>query len=281
MIRQKNSFALYMFAIVITLAASSIGLAEPATNDPSVPVDEIITKFVNKETEFAKARENYTYRQTVKIYEYDDAGGIRGKYELVQDIIFTSAGKRTERVVFAPVPTLQNLVLTPSDMEDLRSVQPFVMTNAELPNYHVRYIGTERVDEIDTYVFAVKPKEMVKGERYFEGQAWVDQRDLQIVKTFGKGVGILKKKSDEQFPRFETYRLPVDEHYWFPVYTSADDVLHFQGGDQRIKMIVKYEDYKQFKGSADIRYEFNEIIEEPEKTKGQTPNEQPPIEPRK
>lgn len=279
MIRQKNNFALYIFAIVIALAASSIGSAAPATNDPSVPVDEIITKFVNKETEFAKARENYTYRQTVKIYEYDDAGGIRGKYELVQDIIFTSAGKRTERVVFAPVATLQNLILTPSDMEDLRSVQPFVMTNAELPNYHVRYIGTERVDEIDTYVFAVKPKEMVKGERYFEGQAWVDQRDLQIVKTFGKGVGILKKKSDEQFPRFETYRLPVDDRYWFPVYTSADDVLHFQSGDQRIKMIIKYEDYKQFKGSSEIK--FGDVLDESGGTQGQKPDENPRIEPKK
>lgn len=279
MIRHKNGFAVNLFAILIAMAASSIPLAAAATNDPSIPVDEIITKFVNKETEFTKARENYTYRQTVKIYEYDDAGGIRGKYEVVQDIIFTSAGKRTERVVFAPVSTLKNLILTPSDMEDLRSVQPFVMTNAELPNYHVRYIGTERVDEIDTYVFAVKPKEMVKGERYFEGQAWVDQRDLQIVKTFGKGVGILKKKSDEQFPRFETYRLPVDEQYWFPVYTSADDVLHFQTGDQRIKMVIKYEDYKQFKGSSEIK--FGDVLDETGNTQGQKPDENPQIEPQK
>jgi hypothetical protein len=170
-------------------------------------------------------------------------------------------------------------MLTPSDMEDLRSVQPFVMTNAVLPNYHVRYIGAERVDEIDTYVFAVKPREMIKGERYFEGQAWVDQRDLQIVKTFGKGVGILKKKSDEQFPRFETYRLPVDEQYWFPVYTSADDVLHFQTGDQRIKMVIKYEDYKQFKGSSEIK--FGDVLDESGATQGQKPDENPQVEPPK
>lgn len=279
MTKNAHTFAILAGPILLALAASTPGVGAPATNDPPIPVNEIITKFVDKETEFAKARENYTYRQTVKIYEYDDAGGVRGKYELIQDIIFTAAGKRTERVVFAPVATLRNIILTPEDMEDLRSVQPFVMTNAELPNYHVRYLGTERIDEIDCYVFAIKPKEMVKGERYFEGQAWVDQRDLQIVKTFGKGVGILKKKSDNQFPRFETYRLPVDGKYWFPVYTSADDILHFQSGDQRIKMIIKYEDYKQFKGTADIK--FGDIVDDTGTTPGEKPDENPQIEPQK
>ena len=108
----------------------------------------------------------------------------------------------------SPVPTLRNIILTPQDMQDLRDVQPFVMTTSERPDYNVRYIGPEQVDEIETYVFAVKPKKLEKGKRYFEGQIWVDQRDLQIVKTYGKGVGLLKKKEDNQFPRFETYRGP-------------------------------------------------------------------------
>jgi len=47
---------------------------------------------------------------------------------------------------------------------------------------------------------------MEKGKRYFEGEIWVDDRDLQIVKTYGKGVGLLKKGADNQYPRFETYR---------------------------------------------------------------------------
>jgi hypothetical protein len=68
---------------------------------------------------------------------------------------------------------------------------------------------------------------MEKGERYFEGQIWVDQLDLQIVKTYGKGVGVQKKNDDHQLPRFETYRQQIDGKYWFPTYTRADDVLHF------------------------------------------------------
>lgn len=226
-----------------------------AATSPALPVDEIIRNFAAKEAAFAKARENYTYRQTVRIQELDDDGAARGRYEIVSDIIFSPQGKRLERVVRAPVSTLRNILLTPEDEQDLRNVQPWVCTTETLPKYNVSYIGTQRVDELDTYVFSVKPKALDAGQRYFEGQIWVDQRDLQIVKTFGKGVGVRKKHDDNQFPRFETYRDQIDGKFWFPVLTRADDVLHFQTRDQRVRMSVKYEDYKQFKSETGIRYE--------------------------
>ena len=99
---------------------------------------------------------------------------------------------------------------------------------------------------------------MLKGERYFQGKIWVDDRDFQIVKTYGKGVGLLKKNEDNQFPNFETYRQQVDGKYWFPVYTHADDVLHFQNSSQRIRMVVKYQDYKRF--GADTSVTFGEEV---------------------
>jgi hypothetical protein len=232
--------------------------AEDAKADPNP--EEIIRKFAAKEAEFAKARENYTYRQTFRIQELDESGNVRGKLEMVSDIIFSPDGKRSERVVRAPVSTLKNLLLTPEDEQDLRNVQPFVLTTDQIPNYLIRYLGRQKVDEIPCYVFAVKPKKMEPGQRYFEGQIWVDDRDLQIVKTYGKGVGLLKKGSDNQFPRFETYREQIDGKYWFPTYTRADDTLHFQTGPQPIRMIVKYEDYKQFKGETTIKY--GDVVEE-------------------
>ena len=254
-----------LFALSLALAAPSASAAAAAatTGDPPIPVDQIIEQFVAKETEFAKARENYTYYQTVKILEYDEGGGVRGRYHIESDIIFGPGGERTERVAYAPVSTLKNILMTPEDLENIRSVQPFVMTTKEFPNYHVRYLGPQKIDEIECYLFSVKPKKMIKGERYFVGQIWVDQRDLQIVKTYGKGEGIQKKKQDQQFPRFETYRDQVDGKYWFPIYTRADDVLHFESGDQKIRMIIKYKDYKQFKGQADI--EFGGIIDDTQK----------------
>jgi hypothetical protein len=242
-----------MFAGCLVLTA---GLARTETKGNLSPdeAEKIIQKFAAKEAEFARAREAYTYRQSVRVQELDSGGTPRGKFEVVADIIFSPEGRRTERVAYAPVSTLQNIQLTPEDEQDLKNVQPFVLTTQDIDKYHVRYLGHQKADEIPCYVFAVKPKKMEAGQRYFQGMIWVDDRDLQIVKTYGRGVGIIKKGVDNQFPKFETYREQIDGRFWFPTYTRADDTLHFQSGPQRIRMLVRYEDYKQFKADTVIRY---------------------------
>jgi hypothetical protein len=249
---------------------SLLGLLVPglclfaADESKDLQPEEIIKKFAAKEADFAKARENYTYRQSVKIQELSPSGVPEGKYEIISDIIFSGEGKRTEKVVRAPVSTLR-LLLDPGDEQDLRNVQPFVLTTSQIPEYDIRYLGKQKVDEISCYQFSVKPKKLEKGKRYFEGEIWVDDRDLQIVKTYGKGVGLLKRGADNQYPRFETYREQIDGKYWFPTYTRADDTLHFKDMNQRIRMTVKYEDYKQFKGSATIT--FGEEVKDPNQKK--------------
>lgn len=244
---------------VMLLSIAAVAVCLPgfaADNKDNVNPDEIIQKFAAKETEFAQARNNYTYRQSVKLQELDSSGNpTGGQWQMTEDIIFSPEGKRMEKVVYAPVPTLRNILLTPEDEQDLRNVQPFVLTTPEIPEYDIKYLGREKVDEIGCYVFSVKPKKLVQGKRYFEGQIWVDDRDLQIVKTYGKGVGVIKKSGDNQFPKFETYREQIDGKYWFPTYTHADDTLHFRSGqDQRIRMIVKYQDYKKYEGKSTIHY---------------------------
>lgn len=270
----KNLSLLALLVGLVTVAAPGVS----GNSGSTPPIEEIIENFIDKETEFSKARESYTYRQTVKVLEYANSGGVRGRFELVQDILFGPDGKRIERVVYAPPNSLKQVILTPNDMQDLRNVQPFVMTRAEAPSYRIDYLGEQQVDEIETYMFSIKPKKMEKGKRYFEGQVWVDQLGLQIVKTYGKGVGVRRRNDDEQFPRFETYRDQVDDNYWFPVYTYADDTLAFQSGPQKIKMIIKYEDYKQFRGTATIT--FGEVVDESEQGESEqgteTPRNAPP-----
>lgn len=241
---------------VLTLAALSLPAAPaPAKAEPTeAELQRIIEKFAAKESEFLQARERYTYRQTVRIEDFDGGGTPGGRHELVSDIIFTGNGKRTERIVRAPVSTIKFVQFSPEDEQDIRSVQPFVLNSKELPKYHVRYLGREKIDEIDTYVFAVKPKEMVPGERYFAGIAWVDEQDLQIVKTYGRATGKLKKGNDQRFPKFETFREQIDGKYWFPVLTRADDTLYFEDSVVRLKMRVKYEDYKLFQGQSTITF---------------------------
>jgi hypothetical protein len=238
--------------------------ASPADNKDNVNPEEIIQKFAAKETEFREARNNYTYRQSAKIQLLDASGNpTNEKWEEVSDIIFSPEGRRTEKVVYAPVSTLQRIGLTPEDVQDLRNVQPFVLTTSEIPDYDIRYLGREKIDEIGCFAFAVKPKKIVTGKRYFEGQIWVDDRDLQIVKTYGKGVGELRSGSskNQAFPKFETYREQIDGKYWFPTYTHADDTLHFKNGDNvRMRMTVKYQDYKKYEGRSTIKY--GDVVDE-------------------
>lgn len=249
-----------MRGIVCTAAIAALCLPVwAADTKDGVDPQEIIKKFAAKEAEFRDARNNYTYRQSLKMEELDGGGNpTGGKWELVEDIIFSPDGKRMEKVVYAPVQNLRQIIITPSDENDLRNIQPFVLTTTEIPEYDINYLGREKLDEIGTFAFSVKPKKMAQGKRYFEGQIWVDDRDLQIVKTYGKGVGI--KKGDEQFPKFETYREQIDGKYWFPTYTHADDTLHFKNGPVRIRETVKYQDYKRYEGKSTIR--FGDVVED-------------------
>jgi hypothetical protein len=239
---------------IVLLSAALAALCLPlrpalAQDKDNVNAADIIQKFAAKEAEFKEARNNYTYRQTVKMEELEPAGG---KWEEIDDIIFSPQGKRSEVVKWAPVISLKNITLTPEDTQDLRDVQPFVLTTSEIGLYNINYLGREKLDDIGCFTFSVKPKKMEKGKRYFEGEIWVDDRDLQIVKTYGKGVGIVAKGNE--FPKFETYREQIDGKYWFPTYTHADDTLHFPQFSQHIRMTVKYQDYKRFEGKSTITY---------------------------
>jgi len=223
------------------------------TNEPpAMPVEQIIQKFAESEAEFRKERDNFTYTQKVLMQELDEDGQPDGDFRQESDIIFTPDGKRLERVTFAPLMTLKRIQLTQQDMDDLEHVQPFVLTTEELPKYDIKYLGREQIDEIGTYVFDVAPKKIEKGQRYFQGRVWVEDRDMQIVKTLGQGVGFKKKNEDSAYPRFETFRENIEGHFWFPTYTRANDTLHFKTSDVRIRMTVKYENYKRFGSTIKI-----------------------------
>jgi hypothetical protein len=224
-----------------------------SSEPPSIPTDQIIQRFAERETEFKRERDNYTYTQSFVVQTVDAAGQPDGEYRMTSDIIFTTSGKRYDRVIYAPPPTLQRVSLSEQDLADLQHVQPFVLTTDELPKYDISYVGRQKVDELTTYVFEVTPKRIEKNQRYFQGRIWVDDKDLEIVKTYGKAVPDIRKGNDENiFPRFETYRENIEGHYWFPTYTHADDVLHFSSGDIRIRMTVRYKDYKRFRVTSRI-----------------------------
>jgi hypothetical protein len=251
--------------------------------DPSPPqgvtVDQIVQKFAAKESEFRAAWDQYAFRQDVKVQTFD-GDTPNGEYREVTDITFTDAGKRIENVAFAPQPTLVGISMDREDYEDIRHRYPFVMSTEELPLYQILYVGKQKVDELDTYVFDISPKTIEKKQRYVQGRIWVDQQDLQIVKTQLKPVfQMTKELQGHAFPAFTTYREQIDGTYWFPTYVKADEMLHFPGGkgappqDARIRIIVKYTDYKKFGAKSRVIFNGEEL---PEPNQQKQPQQQPP-----
>ena len=271
------------------LAALPLAAQEgPLQNTPpqGTTSDDIIKRFAAKETEFAKAREQYTYRQDVKV-ETVDGDTVDGQYHEVFDVLFDDKGKRVENVVFAPQSSLTKIYMSEEDMQDIRHRLPFVLTDEELPEYNILYVGQQQEDELHCYVFDIAPKKIEGKKRYFQGRVWVDDHDFQIVKTYGKTVPDLcnghpcsevKKRSDNEnlFPKFTTWRQQIDGQYWFPVYTKADDELHFNLQDVHIVEIVKYEDYKRFGTNVKILYQGQELPKAEKKPDQNKPPDQNP-----
>ena len=231
--------------------------------------EQIVAAMGTRESEFAKARDNYVFRQSVKIQTInDDNGKPSGEYQAVTDVGFTSDGRRTERVLFAPQSTIENggVIMNRNDFDDIEHRLPFVLTTQDLPDYNVSYLGRQRVDELDTYVFNVEPKVIEKNRRYFKGKVWVDQQDMEIVLASGKNVpDDVRRGHEDLSPPFSTYYEQIDGKYWFPTYTKAEGTLHFTAGDGNmaqdvhLKAVVKYTDYKRYRSSARILTGVEEV----------------------
>ncbi|MGB6973763.1 MAG: hypothetical protein WBD67_03675 [Terracidiphilus sp.] len=233
---------------------------------PKIPAAQIIKEFAAKETEFRDALNNYTYRRIAKVETLDDDNKVDGEWYEVDDVIFDPSGKRIEKAVYAPESTLTRIGMTESDFYDIEHGYPFVLTDDKVPEYNITYVGRQQVDEVDCYVFDVVPKVIEKGQRYLDGRIWVDATDLQIVVTDGRMVPDDTRKGHEDLhPPFMTWRQQVDGHYWFPVYTKAEGILHFSAGygnlseDIHIRDIIKYTDYKRYGSSSKIIFAGKDI----------------------
>jgi hypothetical protein len=221
--------------------------------------EEIIQRFAAKEKEFQQALDQYAYRQSVKVQTLE-GDTVDGEYQQVFDISFDDQGHKVKNVVFAPQATLERIMMSEQDLDDIENRLPFVLTSDQIGEYDIIYVGQQQEDELHCYVFDIAPKKIEGKKRYFQGRIWVDDHDFQIVKTYGKTVPDIRKKNNENlFPKFTTYREQVDQKYWFPTYTRADDTLHFSGNDVKIREIVKYENYKRFQSKVKVTYNGQEI----------------------
>jgi hypothetical protein len=201
----------------------------------------------HRESETEAERNQYTYRQTLSLEELDERGILRGQYREIRDIIFSPQQERTEKLIGKPENELKYLKLTPEDFRDFRDIQPLVLTEDRLRNYEVRNRGEETMDGVDCWVIEARPRQILEGQRFFEGLIWVDKKDYNVVRMEGRAVPQIRStRSENLFPRFTTVRKPVGGKYWFPVYTLADDTLQFRTGPQRERLRISYSNYQRF-----------------------------------
>jgi len=277
-----SSFALHAQASYTSMPLDQ-GFGPLDQSQPEMPVQQIITEFTAKEAVFRQALNNYTWQRSVRVETIDDDGKPDGQYYQVVDIAFDDEDRRTERVLDAPANSLTRVMMSPADFSDIEERLPFVLTTEDAPQYDVTYVGKQKIDEIDTWVFDVRPKIIEKKKRYFQGRIWVDQKEHQIVVTNGKTVpdDVRPGHEDLSMP-FVTYRQLVDGKYWFPVYTHGDGVLHFAAGhgylsqDVHMRETLKYTNYHEFHTSIRVIYQGQDITGNPQKTPpaGQTPSSQ-------
>lgn len=200
-----------------------------------------------RESETETERNEYTYRQSVTIDELDNRGAARGQYRETRDITFSPRHERTEDPIGKPDNGLKLLTLTEEDFRDIRDIQPLVLTEDRLWNYETKFRGEETMDEVNCWVMQVRPRQILQGQRFFDGLIWVDKKQYNIVRMEGQAVPQIRTtKTENLFPRFTTIRKPIDGKHWFPVYTYADDTLQFRTGPQRIRLRIAYSSYKRF-----------------------------------
>lgn len=234
--------------IVLALACTSL------LNGAEPPAD-LLKRTLERETSTEGERGNYAYRQSVRIEELDTHGRRRGEYREIRDIIFSPDGKRFEKLVKPVYQTLDRLKLTEEDFRDIREVQPFLFTRDQLHLYETRFRGEETIGTYSCWVMQVRPRQILQGQRLFDGLVWINQSDNSVIQLEGKAVPeILNHKEENLFPRFTTVRRLVDGKHWFPEKTAGDDVLPFRTGPLRMRLTIEYSDYKRFGADSTVTF---------------------------
>lgn len=232
-------------------------------------VDRIVKKFTENEGAFREALTNYVFKRYATLNTLGLGGQISGTYRRDSYMMLKPSGERFEKILFMPMATTPPGMVTPEDLEDLGGVNPFALEPKNIAQYNFNYVGTERIDELNLYVFEVTPKAIpsVKSKlRLFTGRIWVDVDDLMIVKSRGKAVPETKQN---KFPIVETTRVNIDGKYWFPADARSDDELVFDDGSVlRIKLRVKFTEYAV--GRTEVR-----ILDEDEPVPTPTPTPTP------
>jgi hypothetical protein len=266
---------LFLAALAISAAAQASTIVK--TDLSQGEIDNIVRRFTQGESLFRRALNIYAFNREVTIQTIGMGGQITGTFRKDSFITFDAAGDRYEKLIFAPVSTLTEITISAADLENMGGIDIYAIEPKNIPRYNFTYLGKEKIDELDLYVFEVSPKVMPPakkdGEKLFSGRIWVDDQDLLIVKSKGKAVPEAK---GERFPVMETWRENIDGKYWFPSFTTSDDELVFETGQVvKMRVRVKYKNYRVGKTDVTIVAEEDVPAAKPSPTPAPSPTPKP------
>jgi hypothetical protein len=224
-----------------------VGAPQPVA-PPDLPPTQIISAFTKKEDLYQAERPLYSYRRTIRIQEFGPDGKPAGEYNATYQGVRSSSGQLYEKALAAPESSLQYVQFEPDDAHAVGNVPAFPLTTDQLAKYNVKFLNSEKVDEIDCYIFEIHPKTLDRKHPLFDGILWVDQKYLEVVKTYGKWITDLgpMRSGSLPFNMYETYRENVDGKYWFPNYSRSEDVYKLQGHEVPVRVTIKWSEFKPF-----------------------------------
>lgn len=215
----------------------------PHPGPPPIPADQIIQKFTANEDVMKKEYQLYDFSDAVRI---EESGNPPSKFTAAGEVYNKPDGQRYFRVTKPPEGTLKSIQFSLEDVHTIMSVPLFVLTTDEVTNYDIQYVGDEKLDELHTYVFRAKPKQLNRKRRFFDGLVWVDDHDFAIVKSYGKFVSEIESEGTKlPFTMFETFRENFQDKYWLPTYTRSDDYIDGAQGDEvHLHLVIHATDFR-------------------------------------
>lgn len=261
----------FCFSAALALAQQPSTIVK--SNLSQAEIDNIVKKFSTNEFTFRQALGVYAFNRDAQVQTIGMGGQATGVFTRNSYMTFKEDGSRFEKIIYAPISTLKGLEVSPEDIDNLGGVNPFAIEPKSLSNYTFAFIGKEKIDELDLYVFDVTPKVLPNpkksNDKFFSGRIWVDDRDLMIVKSKGKALPEGKDMNgiEQKFPIVETWRENIDGKYWFPSLSFADDELVFNNGYViRLKMKIKYYNYRIGRSDVKIGDDEVEVKDDPKPT---------------
>jgi len=245
---------------------------EGPTETAPVPPEKILSSLAAHSDEYLRAHTLYGFKRSVRVQEFSVDGTKGGEAHQDSEVYLADNGRRYERSKDEGGQRFMDLKSSSVDLQKSAQVPLFPITSNQMQYYDFTYKGTQPLDELNTYIFQVKPKRLLPKARLFSGLVYVDDQDLAIVKLYGSWKSLADDNADTSagaevpFALYEMYYENVGGKYWFPTYVRSDAYVKTKNGEEQLRLTVRMTDFK---------------VAAPVATPGGTSGAQPPANPTK